>query len=154
MLFHQLERRNSERGFRDSGNVIQEKEDAAVIAGENSKCNVDEDGTNDANVSSASNEMDLNQQSYLSETNSETVIEFSDYTNYRMDVKMVTGTHHTPHSAYDSGSTNVIIEECGAITFEIQSTLFWLPKGFKWLWRRLYKGIKTWQLRLRRFYLF
>ena len=63
VLFHQLESRNSERNVRDSGNVIQEQEGAAVIVGEHSICDAVEDSTNDINVSSVSNEVNLNQQS-------------------------------------------------------------------------------------------
>ena len=117
VLFHQLESRNSERNVRDSGNVIQEQEGAAVIVGEHSICDAVEDSTNDINVSSVSNEVNLNQQSYLSEPSSETVVELTDYTNYTKDVKTATATHYTAKSACDSGSTNVIIEECGVITF-------------------------------------
>ena len=115
VLFHQLESRNGERSFRDSGNVIQEEEGAAVIAGENSNCDAVEDRTNDTNASSLSNEVNLNQQSYLSKPSSETVVELTDFTSYAMDVKTATGTHHTPNSAYENESTNVIIEECGVI---------------------------------------
>ena len=117
MLFHQLESRNGERNVRDSGNVIQEEEGVAVIVTEHSICDAVEDSTNDINVSSVSNEVNLNQQSYLSEPNSETVVELTDFANYTTDVKTATATHYTVKSACDSGSTNVIIEECGAITF-------------------------------------
>ena len=107
MLFHQLKSRNSERSFRVSGNVIQEEEDVeAVITRKNSNC--------DANASSVSNEVDLNQQAYISQTNSETVIELTAYTT---DVKTATATHCASASACDSGSTNTRIEECNAITF-------------------------------------
>ena len=115
VMFHQLESRNSERRFSVSGNVIQEEgEVETVIALENSNCDAVGEGTNDANTSSVSNEVELNQQAYLSETNPETVIELTAYTT---DVKTATATHHTSESACDSGSTNTMVEECSAITF-------------------------------------